>query len=389
MSLLRRMLSGPPPSSPARVVNTGSGAIAGGPGGRHGAPTAVAAALTIIAFLARRLGAMDRVVYERGDRAKRPVRDEEHRFLWGPPVPGASAVPVWVSAFAHLEGWADVFFWVRRDAADNVVGVDLLHPADVGVRLDSNREPVYTYLRKEYTRREIVHIPGLSWDGVRGVPPVSAGMGQHTVALLQERWQRAFYRSAATPSGIVSTADELDDAAVDEFYDLWDEQHGGPEGVGRVLLLQGDTTYTPVSMSPVDAQLLQSRQFSREEILGLYAPGLPHHLLGWKSNTSNFGTGVEQQGIHLVQHVFMPRLQLVSDVLSNAFLPPELRLWWDTRMWVEGDTRAQAEAWHKMRLDGAATREEWRTVAGLGPLDIPDEVLRPANSVVVPLGGVS
>ena len=71
-----------------------------------------------------------------------------------------------------------------------------------------------------------------------------------------------------------------------------------------------------ITIPPEEAQYLQSRQFSREEVLGFYAPGLPHHLLGWKSNTSNYGTGVEAQARHLVQHVLLNRMSLVSSAIS-------------------------------------------------------------------------
>ena len=175
----------------------------------------------------------------------------------------------------------------------------------------------------------------------------------------------------------------MDDESVQEFYELWEEQHGGPDGVGGVIALQGGASYTPVTISPVDAQLLQSRQYTREEILGLYAPGLPHHLLGWKSNTSNFGTGVEQQAIHLIQHVFNVRMELVSDVISTMLLPPELKLWWDTTMWLEGDTKAQAEVFQKMRMNGIITREQWRSSARMPALELPDDITIPKNMTTI------
>ena len=389
MSLIRSALrSGPLPSPVGGVSYSGGDPAEATSAGGPGSPTAVGTALTIIGFLARRLGSLPRIVVERDDRSLTPIREPDHSVLWDRPAPAAqcpSAVAFWVTAFAHLEGWANVYVWKRYDGVKRrVVSLDLIDPAKVKPRRDRARNLVYRYADVDYSSDEILHIPGLSFDGIAGVPPVMATLSAHQIAHLQERWQRNFYRSAATPSGIISTPAELEGDAAEEFYELWDEQHGGPDGVGGVILLQGGAEYTPVTMSPIDAQLLESRHYTREEILGAYAPGLPHHLLGWKSNTSNFGTGVEQQGIHLVQHVFLPRLELVSDALSCALLPPELKLWWDTRLWVEGDSATQADVWQKMRMSGTASREEWRTAAGLGSLGRPDDLLIPTNTAPVP-----
>ena len=390
MSLLRQALlraaDQPPPRS--KWASSAGGDTMGGaddPGTRDGAPTSVAVALSIIWFLARRLGSMPRIVHERDDETRKPIRDERFRAVWGAPRPGAPGLPVWVSAFAHLEGWANVFLW-RRTVGPDTVGFDLIHPSRVKVHLDANRDPVYTLdgdTTRRFSRDDIVHIMGPSWDGVRGVPPVQSGLGPHEVAKLQERWTRNLLRRSSAPSGIVTTPAEWDDEAVDEFYELWDEQHGGAGNAGGVIMMQGANTFTPVSLSPVDAQLLQSRHYSREEILGFYGPGIPHHLLGWKSNASNFGTGLEQQNIGLIQHVFMSRFQLVSDVMSTLLLPPSLEMWWNTSLWLEGDSKSEAEVWAKMRQNGIATREEWRGAVRMPALDLPDDLMLPKNMTMV------
>ncbi len=385
-SILRQIAAGPAPKPPPGMGHGGGLADAAAAGGQGGAPTSVTTALVVVKFMSARLGAMPRKVVERGDELRRPVTSDEFRPLWGAPRRGRPAVPMWSTAFAHLEGWADVFFWRRRVPGRRVPDLELIHPGRVSVSLDSRNDPEYRLDGRDkpvYGPDQIVHVPGMNWDGVRGIPPVKAATAAHAVAHLQERWQRSFLSRGSSPSGVVSTPAELDEEAVDEFYEAWDEMFSGAGSAGRVVLLQGQAAYSPVTISPVDAQLLQSRAFSREEVVGLYAPGVPHHLLGFKSNTSNFGTGIEQQGIHLVQHVFAPRLALMSDALSSALLPDDLELAWDTAMWVEGDSKAQAEVWSKMRLGGAATRDEWRRAAGLGDLPIPDTILVPLNTTAI------
>ena len=305
----------------------------------------------------------------------------EFDYLWAGPNLNEYAIPFWVRAYAILEGWSEVFFW-RQNFDGRTVGLEILHPSDVKVAGEAGgvrRFKLYGEEHRTYGADEIIHIMGLSWDGKRGVPPVRAATLSHQIAGLQDRFVRTFLRKGANPSGVVSTPSEWDDEALAEFYDGWDDQHGGVAGAGSVVVMQGGATYQPISIHPVDAQLLESRHYSREEVLGCYAPGLPHHLVGWRSNTSNFGTGLEQQNKQLLSHVFKPRQDLVRSVLAEVLLPPELALGYDVEQWLEGDAKTQAEVWSKARQGGVVSREEWRAKMGLAAAPIPDDFWLPKN----------
>ena len=381
-------------AAPQSPYAQGGGAAAGDPldAARDGSPTAVTTANTVVGLLATRLGAFPRVVFERDDRTRSPRRSQQHEFLWGQPNPHCHSVPWWTTLFAHLVGWNNVFVW-RRTAPQNdarTVGLDLIHPRRVKIKVKPGGERVYHLdgdTENGYGRDKIIHVMGLSWDGVKGVPPVRAGLGAHQVAELQERWQRSFLRRGAAPSGLLSAPEDMDDDAVAEVKEQLSDEYTGPEAVGGLILLQGGLKYTPITIPPSEAQLLQSRQYSREEVLGLYAPGTPHHLMGWKSNTSNFGTGIEQQNIGLVQHVLGPRQDLVGGVLAEALLPPELGFGWDTGGWTKGDARTTAEVATKMRQNGALSREEWRAMVGLPAAPLPDDWWQPKYQTALAAGG--
>ena len=119
--------------------------------------------------------------------------------------------------------------------------------------------------------------------------------------------------------------------------------------------------------------------FSREEVLGFYAPGLPHHLLGWRSNTSNFGTGIEAQGRHLVQHVLINRLELIEDAIYHELLPPDLEFTFDVSRLLRGDLKTQAEIATKMRQAVTLTADQWLAQVGLPGRGIEDDYLVPKN----------
>ena len=390
-SLLARALdaAGPAGRPPPRGGSSRAPAAGGpldslGQATSGGAPTNLATAVTIINFVSDELGAMPVRVVERGDRTRRPVEDLAHEYLWGGPNSEADAASWWQTLWMHYEGWNEAFVFLRR-VGGGVVGMDLLHPSRVKVTVKDSGRRTYAYRPPgaghkdavEYTRRDVVHIMRRSWDQVRALPPIAASRPAHRIAAQQDRWQNSHYRLAARPSGILTVPAELDDLAVAEYYAGWDDQVSGPGGKG-LLLAQGNAQYTPI-MPATDVHLLQSMTFTREQILGAYAPGVPHHLLGWRSNASNWGTGIEQQGLHLLQHVFLPRMHAVGRTLTARLLPRHLRLWWDHGEWLQMDGKGKAEMYTKLRLGGGLTRDEFRDPFDLPVLPIPDDIYTPTN----------
>ena len=347
------------------------------------APSPLAVAFAIIKLLSTTQGALPRVVHERGDLQRRPTRAPEYEFIWGRPNLDwrKPAISWWTQAFAHFEGWGNTYIWQDR-MGSRVTGLELIHPIRVKPYM-VKRQMRYILdgdIEHPKTPDEILHIPGLSFDGVKGISPVQAGRAAHEHAMLQERWGSNFLRGGSAPSGVVLTQSKVDETVAKEFQDKWAQRYGGVANVGKVLLLQGGADYKQITIPPEDAQYLQSREFQRTELVGFYASSIPHHLLGWKSNTSNFGTGIEAQGVHLVRYVLMNRLALMSDAISQELLPPDLVLDFNVQELIKADSKVQAEVAWKERQAGIRSREEWREAVSLPPLDFPDDLMRVSNA---------
>ena len=148
---------------------------------------------------------------------------------------------------------------------------------------------------------------------------------------------------------------------------------------GVVPLLGKGAKWIQTTIAPADAQYLEGRAFQREEIVGLYAPGLPHHLLGWKSNASNFGTGIEAQGIHLVQFVLMDRLLAFEGMINDTLLPEELAFKFNVDGLLRGDSKQRTERMTRMRQWGVLSADDWLEFEDQAPRGIPDDYLSPKN----------
>lgn len=366
------------------------------PTSENDAPSPVAASFAIIKLLAGVQGTLPRLIHERDDVGRRPVRTPETSYLWSTPNSDwkTGSLSFWVPVFAHLEGWNNAFIWPRRvGRGGRIVGIDFIHPGRVWPDVNSDGDKIFkVYQRGQpqpavVTTDELLHIFGLSFDGISGVRPVRASVATHEHAMLLDRWGRNFLRRGGRYSGMVSTDQQLNDDDLTEWEDLWERQNSGAAAVGKTILMDRGATYQQMTIPPEEAQYLETRQYSREEVLGVYAPGLPHHLVGWKSNTSNFGTGIEAQGVHLHRYVLSQRLRLIADAVSEMLLPPDLVLEFDVGELLKADMKVQSEVLLKERQAGVLSAEQWREKRGYEPRAIDDDYTYQKNMTVVSASG--
>ena len=386
MSVLARIFAAAPP----RRQNGSIGEIEGGgalglatTGG--GPPAPIATVNAILSIISQTCGMLPRHVYSDMDRSRKPVLEPRFRILTGEPnkLDALSGNSFWETVFASIDGWGNGYIWQDRigEGWAGVVGLHFLMPQ----RMTPFRKDKRVYYKIEddkdtpRTRDEVLHVAKNAYNGIVGMSPLRQGILSHRLAVEAERTGLAFFRKGSTVGGVVMDPRSLKQEEIDEFYEKWDRLHAGGGRAGNVVLLEGNAKYQQVGIPPEEAQFLETRQFSREEILGWYAPGMPHHLLGWKSTASNWGTGVEQQSIAFVKYVLLSRLRRVEEIISERLLPPEMGFQFSVDEIMRGDSMSRARMHALMRQWSVLSADEWRHREGMGPREIPDDFLSPLN----------
>ena len=400
MSIIRRFLSGTPPPRKHNIgtstypinpqyfgYDNGLGTIAEDDTVQSKPPAPIATVAAIISIISQTCGQLPRRIYEDGvvSRAPIPNQREKYPHLIGRPngKDAMSGNTFWEAVFASVEGWGNAYVWIDRIGKGDrgVQGLYFLMPQrvkpfrdgnTVSYRLDDDQN-------KSYRSDEILHIAKNMYDGVRGMTPIRAGNLSHDLSESAERMGLAFMKRGATVGGIVSSPEKLNQEESDEFYDNFDKFHAGGLNAGAVMLLDGNMKYEKIGIPMNEAQFLETRQFEREEILAWYAPGMPHHLLGWKSSASNWGTGVEAQSIAFVKYVLLSRLRRVEELVSELFLPPELEFEFTVDELMRGDSKVRSEVYNRMRGSGVLSADEWRALEHMAPRGIDDDYWQPLN----------
>lgn len=138
------------------------------------------------------------------------------------------------------------------------------------------------------------YVPAMTLDGRQGLGLIQVARGSISASLAGDRAASRMFTNGAMISGLATPDDEEDITSdVPEIRRQLDNSTGGYENAGRIALVNRRLKFTPWTMSAVDAQFLQSRQFQIEEISRW--TGVPPHLLMQTDKQTSWGTGVTEQ----------------------------------------------------------------------------------------------
>lgn len=171
----------------------------------------------------------------------------------------------------------------------------LWHTVDLGdgsqIKLDAN---------------DILYIPGLSTDAKYPWGLINIARASMRNSIAADKASGNMFVKGALISGVVSPMDEVDAADFDpnEIRRQLRNAASGPENAGEIAVINRRLNFTPWTMTAVDAQFMQSREFQIEEISRW--TGVPPHLLMQTSKQSSWGTGIEEQNRALGRTVLAP-----------------------------------------------------------------------------------
>lgn len=280
----------------------------------------------------------------------------------------------WVElVFTHLLLWGNAYLWkVPRAGGQGVQQLLLIHPSRVRPARTSFGVKVYEVDGKEgFTDREILHIPGLGYDGVVGLSPIRAARQSMALALAAEEFGAKLFANGSLSTGILTTDSRLSPQQADALHARWKQKRSGLDKSGETIVLDGGMKYSQLTIPPEDAQFLQTRSFQISEIARMF--GVPPHMLMDTEKSTSWGTGIEQQGIGFLMFTLRPWLTRLEQRLTRILKPEAVY----ARFTVEG----------LMRADSAGRSAFYREMWSLGVLST-NEIRALEEQPAVPGGDV-
>jgi len=221
--------------------------------------------------------------------------------------------------------------------------------------------------------QEICHIPGIRIPGsLYGLSPLQAAMDVFGVGLSAQEQAGRFYKNGSTPGGVITIPKEAGDIsqeAVDALKSSWESYHKGTQKSSGLAVLTAGMTYDPITLTPEQSQFLQTRQFQIQEICRLY--GVPSHLLNDSSNSTSWGSGLEEQSIGFVRWTLSPWLERVEASLQRL-LPGAANgdfFKFNLDGLMRGNTNARYTAYASALGNGWLSINEVRALEDRAPVD--------------------
>jgi HK97 family phage portal protein len=266
---------------------------------------------------------------------------------------------------AHALTWGNGYAQIQRDMAGRPAALYLLTPDRVDVKRDDDGALFYEVraadsILSRLPPEDVLHLHGLSWDGLVGYSPVCMAARSIGLGIAQDLFGQSFYGNGTTFGGLVEVPGNMTAQQIEQAEAYLNGKHGGPDKAFKVRVMAAGMKYTNVSMPMTDAQFLESRRFSVNEIARWYRVP-PHKIADLERSTNN---NIEHQSIEFVTDTLMPWIKRLEDEANAKLFGKRSQGTFYTRFAVNalmrGDARSRAEFYRTMTQIGAMTINEVR-----------------------------
>lgn len=272
-----------------------------------------------------------------------------------------------------------------RDNQGNPTSLLPLHPDAVYCESRANDplmwfDPVYRVLGERVPTADMIHIRRFTSPGEpTGLSPIRQAAVAIGMGLAAEEYGYRYFKDSANPSGTLSTDQEIDESQVQRVQKNWISSHGGRR---LPAVLTNGFKFETLSISPEEAQFLETRQFQRSEICMMY--GVPPILIGDTKETTAWGTGVEQITQGAVTYTFSAWTSCIESEISSL-LPRGQFVRFDYNALLRGDIERRFNAYKNGIAGTWLTPNEVRSFEELQPVEGGDTLLQATSLAAFPV----
>lgn len=299
-------------------------------------------------------------------------------LLHDEPNPEMSSFVFRETLMTHLLLWGNAYAQIIRNGKGEVVALYPLMPNKMSVNRDTNGQLYYQYQRSSDEAQtmkgdtvvlrpsDVLHIPGLGFDGLVGYSPIAMAKNAIGLAIATEEYGSKFFANGAAPSGVLEHPGTIKNPS--KVRESWQQTFGGSANSNKIAVLEEGMKYMPISISPEQAQFLETRKFQINEIARIFR--VPPHMVGdlEKSSFSN----IEQQSLEFVKYTLDPWVVRWEQSIQRTLLAPEEKKTYFVKFNVEGLLRGD----YASRMNGYATARQngWMSANDIRELENLDRI---------------
>lgn len=294
--------------------------------------------------------------YNESGGKERAAENQLYFLLHDEPNPEMTSFVFRETLMTHLLLWGNAYAQLIRNGKGEVIALYPLMPNRMTVDRDNKGRLYYQYWRGKDEAKlsrdnivilqpsDVLHIPGLGFDGLVGYSPIAMAKNAVGMAIACEEYGAKFFANGATPGGILEHPGIVKDPA--RVRESWNAVYQGSGNAHRIAVLEEGMKYTPIGISPEQAQFLETRKFQINEIARIFR--VPPHMVGdlEKSSFSN----IEQQSLEFVKYTLEPWLVRWEQAMVRSLLSKTEKEQYFIKFNVDGLLRGDYES----RMNGYA-----------------------------------
>lgn len=379
-------------------------ALSGGYSTAAGVPVTPESAMRLstvsacVRLISESIGSLPLHVYQRTDERTRAkiTGTPQYRLLHDEPNKLMTAFVFRETMAAHVLVWGNAYAMIIRNRAGEPIELLPVNPQSVRI----SKEPTTGELaydvslvfqefiggQKVYrvNQADILHVPGLAFDGVTGISPIKYAAQSIGLALAAERYGAAFFGNGSIPAGVLEVAGRPNAEQQRAIAASWNAAYGGSGNSGKTAVLVDGAKFSKVSISPNEAQFIETRKMQIGEIARWYR--VPPHMIGDldKATFSN----IEHQALEFVTHTLRPWLVRFEQELNRKLFPSstdgqpsDTYAEFNVDGLLRGDIKARGDYYVRGRQWGWLSANDIRSKENMEPIEGGDTYLTPMNMV--------
>lgn len=300
-----------------------------------------------------------------------------YQILHDEPNPEMTSFVFRETLMTHLLLWGNAYAQVLRNGKGEVIALYPLMPNRMTVDRDEHGQLYYRYQRGTdepggkseaviLRHPDVLHIPGLGFDGLVGYSPIAMARNAIGLAIAAEEYGAKFYANGAAPGGILEHPGTIKNP--ERVRDSWQSTFGGSGNSNKIAVLEEGMKFTPISIAPDQAQFLETRKFQINEIARIFR--VPPHMVGdlEKSSFSN----IEQQSLEFVKYTLDPWVVRLEQSMMRTLFTAEEKKMYFIKFNLEGLLRGD----YASRMSGYATARQngWMSANDIRELENLDRI---------------
>lgn len=285
----------------------------------------------------------------------------------------------------HILGWGNGYTHVIRNRRGEVSELKACMPWETTL-LNTGGRYTYGVYNEEgsfaVSPDDMIHIRALGNDQKMGLSPILQHAETIGMGMSGQKYTSSFFSGNARPAGIISVKNDLNDNSWERLKKQWQKAAAMLRSQeNKTMLLPAQLDYKALTVSPVDAQLIDMLKLNRTTTAGIF--NVPAHMINdlEKATFSN----ISEQAIQFVRYTMMPWVMNWEQELNRRlFTRAERRAGYYVRFnlagLLRGTPKERAQFYHYAITDGWMSRNEARAFEDMNPVDGLDEMLVSVNA---------